>query len=231
MNVQCVLCKVIVDIGDFRSSDSGIEITCKACRGTYTVDAARSSTPRSAKPGEVACPKCGEPAAEDVAACPACGLQRERFDGFESPSQDADAPDALAELWEACRDSWDEPDTHDRFIKTAMVAEAYRYAAGRYRRVLREKPDDPIARSRLDDVARRAEAAVLQSAAAGRYEDAHEEPYKNLSLLLVVLVAIIAMGVVYAVFIRGQSTEQTQVTPTRSDGVPVKLERKRGTRR
>ena len=63
----------------------------------FRSDAARSSTPRSAKPGEVACPKCGEPAAEDVAACPACGLQRERFDGFESPSQEADAPDALAE--------------------------------------------------------------------------------------------------------------------------------------
>ncbi len=230
MNVQCVLCKEIVDIGDFRSSNSGIEITCSACGGTYSVDAVRSSAPRSPEAGEVACPKCGQPAPEDLAACATCGLVRERFDGFES-SQGSHAPDALAELWESCRDSWDDLEAHDRFIKAAMVAEAYRYAAARYRQALRENRDDPIARSGLDDVARRAETAILQSASAGRYEDDHKQPYKSVTLLLVVLVALIAMGMVYAVAIRDEPTQGTRVTPAKSMNVPVKLERKRGARR
>lgn len=230
MNVQCVLCKEIVDIGDFRASDSGIEITCTACGGSYSVDAKQSTAPRSARPGAVVCPKCGEPAPEDTAACATCGLVRERYDGFELP-QDGDAPDALAELWESCRGSWDDPEAHDRFVKTAMVAEAYRYAAGKYRQALWENPDDSIARSRLDDVARRAEIAILQTAVAGRYEDDYKEPYKNVSLLLAVLIAFIAMGVVYAVLIRDRSTEDTRVTPAEHDNVPVKIERRRGTRR
>lgn len=230
MNVQCVLCKEIVGIGDFRSSDTGIEITCSACGGTYSVEAKRSTAPRPAREGEVACPKCGDPAPEDTAACRKCGLVREQFDGFDT-SQGDDASDALAELWESCRDSWDDAEAHDRFVKTAMVGEAYRYAAGKYRQVLREHPDDSIARSRLEDVARRAEAALLRSAAAGRYEDDHKEPYKSVSLLLAVFVALIAMGVVYAVLIRDQSTEETRVTPVKTKNVPVKLERKQGTRR
>ena len=159
------------------------------------------------QPPAIDCPKCGERRPPEAGACPRCGLAVDRFAGFSAAAED-DAPAAIAELWNACRETWTDDAAHDRFVKAAMVADAYRFAAAAYRQVLRDRPDDAIAKARLADVARRAESAVLGSAAARHYKDDGKEPYKTVALLLVILLAFIAAGVVYAVFISKSATEK-----------------------
>jgi hypothetical protein len=204
VNVQCVLCKEIVDIGDFRSSERGIEITCAACGGSYGVDAPQRTEPepeRVAAEGERECPKCGAPAAQEGVACIRCGLAADRFESFARDEAEQ-VPEALAELWDACEGDWRDAEAHDRFVRAAVAAEAFRYAASKYRGALRSRPGDTEAKRRLADIRRRAEAAILQTAAAGRYAPEGKEPYRGAALLLVILIALAIVGMVYAVFLR-----------------------------
>ena len=206
MKVQCELCREIVDIGDFQMTPRGIEITCVGCGGHYTVAPAAAPGPRALADDETACPKCDAATPDEAAACQRCGLARDKFDGFELGG-DADVPEALTSMWDACESDWTDSDAHDRFVKAAVVAEAYRYAAARYRQALRQRPGDETARDRLADVARRAEAAILQSAAARRYEPERHEPYKNVAIMLIVLVGLMALGAVWAMFLRDRAVD------------------------
>jgi len=230
VNVQCLLCKEIVAIGDFRSSARGIEITCGACGGSYRVDApARSaSEPREAGEGEGerVCPKCDAVVDAAATACARCGLAADRFDGFEHDQREQ-VPDALRELWQECAADWDDAAGHDRFVKAAVAAEAYRYAAARYRQVSRERGGDRIADERLGDISRRAEAAILQTAAARRYEEPTKEPYRAVAIMLAVLVALAAVGAVYALVLREQKRDE--VTAPAPGKVDAKPHPKRGT--
>lgn len=220
MNIQCVLCKEIVDIGDFRTCARGIEITCSACGGTFEVEPRRPAA-APAQPAGVACPKCEAPVPETAPACPRCGLARGHFDGYE-PEDAADAvDDAVVALWERCRADWQDASAHEAFLEAAVACGAFRYAAARYRGALRDRPGDPVARARLDEVARRAQAAVFAAAQAGRATNRDEpEPFRGVAILLVVLVALGGAGLVYALFLRG-ATEPRVVSPPRP--VPMKL--------
>ncbi len=209
MKVQCERCKEIVELVDFTTSDKGIDITCGACEQRYFVAAPAPEPAASPAPAAddsvdtVDCPKCGETQPADLDACRRCGLARDRFEDFEG-GVDGIASDSLRALWDACVDDWSDATAHEAFVKAAVVESAYRYAAGSYRQILRDRPGDRMAERQLADVARRAETAILQSARAGKYEDAADEPFKKVTLLLMVLVVLIAMGIVYAMFMQAK---------------------------
>ena len=148
----------------------------------------------------MSCPKCAEPVADAATACPRCGLARDRFDGYAAAS-DATASDALVALWAACEAAWDDADAHEQFVAAVEVTSSFRFAATKYRQALRERPDDPIAVERLAEVGRRAEASLLDAAAEARQKpEEGKRPYQGIIIMLALLAALIAAGVVYAVF-------------------------------
>jgi hypothetical protein len=202
LKVQCELCKEIVELTYFRPSARGIDITCSACGRSYFVQAPAKVGGSEAEPGAIFCPKCGEPSRAGASSCRRCGLAVERFEQFRDELA-TPASDPLQTLWGACEADWVNPSAHERFLAAAAVAESYQFAAAAYRNALRDRPGDQVAERYLAEVRRRAEAHLLQSAAAGRYQDDVKEPFRNLTLLMVVLVALAAVGLVYAFFMSG----------------------------
>ena len=95
-----------------------------------------------------ACPKCGRECRLSDVACARCGLLRSRWPTFRS--QVAKHP-VLDPLWKAAEGSWDEPARHEALHKiaatdwTVLSALSQRYSA-----ILRQRPDDTVARRALD---------------------------------------------------------------------------------
>ncbi len=216
MKIQCQLCKEIVELGRFRSSEAGIDITCPACGEAFFVPAPSdeatgegevASQPAASGP-RMRCPKCDDeqPQAD---ACRACGLAADRFADFAARADDANPE--LALLWQACVDGWDQADAHERFVEAVAADSSFAYGARRYRQILRERPDDARARSGLDRLTRMAEATLLSSAAA-RKSAVPDEPFKNVVLLMVALVALVGIGGVY-LLLRGRSSDHPPEAP------------------
>lgn|GEM_PF-2635786 len=151
----------------------------------------------------VECPKCGTSVPAAASACPRCGLARDRFASFAADAG-ASVPPGLAAQWTAVLERWDDETAHERFLEAGLAAQAFPYMARCYRTAAREKGDDPIAEQRLQDIARRAEAAILTAAQAAKYkEDEHDEPFKRVSVMMAVLIVIIAAGMAYALLSGG----------------------------
>ena len=95
-----------------------------------------------------ACPKCGRECRLSDVACARCGLLRSRWPTFRS--QVAKHP-VLDPLWKAAEGAWDEPARHEALHKiaatdwTVLSALSQRYSA-----ILRQRPDDTVARRALD---------------------------------------------------------------------------------
>jgi hypothetical protein len=243
VKVQCELCKEIVEIGAFRASPAGIDVSCGACRGSYFVPSGAppadgavaaagpgSAPAAAARTGDLPdCPKCGAPQTARGAACVRCGLAAARFATYVRDAH-ASAPAALVELWELCRAAWGDPAAHDRFLQAAAIAEAYPYAASCYREALLRDPADPVARKRIAEVGQRAEAAILRTAAA-RVASAGDAPqYRKLLLLLVTLVALAALGVIFTLSARDPAATRDEPPAARSadsDGARPRPPRRR----
>lgn len=216
MKIQCQLCKEIVELARFRSSEAGIDITCPACGEQFFVPAPSDETPEESEPSaapapsgpRMRCPKCDDEQPE-ADACRACGLAADRFADFAARADDA-SPE-LALLWQACVDRWDQPDSHDRFVEAVAADSSFAYGARQYRQRLRERPDDPRARSGLDRLTRMAEVTLLSSAAARKGAEP-DEPFKNVVLLMVALVALVGIGGVY-LLLRGRSSDRPPEAP------------------
>jgi len=213
MKIQCQLCKEIVELESFRSSDAGIDITCAACGEAFFVptpaaETAEDSEPTAPSGARMRCPKCDSEQPE-ADACRACGLAADRFADFAARADDGNPE--LALLWQACVDRWDQPAAHDRFIEANSADGAFAYGARRYRQTLRERPGDERARSGLDRLTRMAEATLLSSAAA-RKSAQPDEPFKSVVLLMVALVALVGIGGVY-LLLRGHSSDRPPKPP------------------
>jgi hypothetical protein len=214
VKVQCVQCKEVVALGRFRIEGDGIEITCTGCGERYRINAEtgeRAGAARvEAKAAGHPCPKCGKDVASGAAACGACGLLREKFADFAATRPDE--PEAVATAWAACRERWDEPAAHDRFLDAVAAAKAFPAAARRYRDVLRETPGDERARRGADRVTRMAEAALLGSPASARLAAKTPEPYKNVVLLLLILVCLGGIFGIYGL-VRARNARDEQQKP------------------
>ncbi len=216
MKIQCQLCKEIVELGAFVSSDRGIEIGCPVCAGKFFVASKSSEASASPQPaatkGEptTPCPKCGESVSGSRAACKACGLLRERFDDFAAEAAEAD--EELVALWGACEGNWNEEDAHEAFVAKASATGAFAAAARRYRDRLRQYPGDPTATARLARLTKMAEVALL-SVRPTNVEDEGMTGYRGVvALLVVLLLAAIAFGI-YAVFREPSDSKSTRPVP------------------
>jgi hypothetical protein len=213
VKVQCVQCKEVVALGKFRIEGEAIEISCPECGAHYRISAETGeragATRVEAKAAGDPCPKCGHDVAAGADACAVCGLLREKFADFAATRPDE--PEAVATAWAACRERWDEPAAHDRFLEAVAAAKAFPAAARRYRDVLRETPGDERARRGVDRVTRMAEAALLGSPASARLAAKTPEPYKNVVLLLLILVCLGGIFGIYGlVRARNARDEQQQ---------------------
>lgn len=109
---------------------------------------------------------------------------------------DAAPTQALEAAWEACVAAWDDPKRHDALIQLVAAQGTYAWAAGRYRAIASERPEDAVAKKQLDRLSRAAMATMFASAAPRR--DTQPKPYRATMTMLAMLVVAITVGLVYA---------------------------------
>jgi hypothetical protein len=111
----------------------------------------------------VRCPKCAHAQRLGDAACPQCGLLRERFAGYVDASEPHPVIDSrFGEL----SGRWEDEAAHAAFIEEAVRVGALDLAAGHYRRWLAEHPDDPQAKGALERAAALIERLQVTALAA-----------------------------------------------------------------
>lgn len=178
----------------------------------------RFSTPAPDVPPVRTCPKCGN-APVTGAACARCGLAVERMDGW---SEDTQVPDELAAAWAACLADWNDVALHERIASLSLTHSVQPWLARRYRAILRERPDDAIAATRLERVGRIAQAAVLASGASPR---ASRFSRGSSAVVLIVLALMVAGGLLFTLYLKRKAEEPTPTPalapPRRAPAVPV----------
>jgi hypothetical protein len=86
----------------------------------------------------------------------------------EEPAAAAPEPAAAPapseeEAWAAVVAAWDDEAAHRAYLDRLADLEGLAVAGGRYRAVLRARPDDPVAPRRLDEIVKRATVVGLAS--------------------------------------------------------------------
>src|SRR5262249_13004490 len=94
------------------------------------------------------CPKCARPGDPDEISCSRCGLLRARWAAYDARP----APHPMLDpLWERAREDWQDDRRH-RALAAVVTTHWAALAAlsQRYPRVLRQQPDDTVAKAALD---------------------------------------------------------------------------------
>jgi hypothetical protein len=110
-------------------------------------------------------------------------------------AQDAAAPAALSEAWNALEGAWEDRARHDRFAEAVAAAEAYSWAARRYRSVLRSRSDDAIAPEYLAKLSRMAEARLSVSATP---KGTVTKPFGGTMVAVAILALLVIGALAYA---------------------------------
>jgi hypothetical protein len=166
MRVECERCHAIV-AAELEVDPDGVTVSCPACGGTFRAEARRRAGAATAAPAGAApgCVKCGAPVT-DESACPRCGLARERAAAWAAA--EPAPPPALVAAWAATEAAWTDGAVHDRAAAAALAHDALPWLARRYRDVQRARPDDAIARARIDRLGLMSVAALRATAAVPR---------------------------------------------------------------
>lgn len=213
MRVECERCHAIV-VADFDVDPEGVTVSCSACGGTFRAEARRhaasaaAATSAASASRDDGCVKCGAPSTAD-AACPRCGLARDRAAAWAAA--EPPPPAELVAAWSAAEAAWTEPAAHDRAAAIALERAALPWLARRYRDAQRTRPDDAIARARLDRLGFMTVAAVHATAAV----PASPRRRGGLAYVLVVVGVLALAAVVLAAKLR---TERR--APARRPAVP-----------
>lgn len=150
------------------------------------------------------CPKCDASVADGAAACPACGLAVDRFDGYRPVV--VDAPPVLVAAWQACEAAWDDERVHEAFRAAASATGAFAFAAQSYRGAARQRPGDARAADGLARVQRLAEAALLARPPA-QSERSEGRRFRGAVLVVLALCLIAALGAVALLLVRTSREE------------------------
>jgi hypothetical protein len=178
------------------------DVTCPHCAKTFALDEPVPSA-RRAPAGDVTCPKCGDQQPE-AAACRSCGLLVERMADFAS-RRDQSVPVEVSSAWDAVEASWDDDAAHEKLMQEVAAATAYPWAAQRYREAQRARPGDRRAAAMLARLVRMTEA-TLRAGATARPKKS-DTPYRRVTTLLAVLLALFLIGVAYTLIMKGMKPE------------------------
>jgi uncharacterized Zn finger protein (UPF0148 family) len=151
------------------------------------------------------CPKCGTPLVTGAAACATCGLAIAKMAGYIE-ARDMAVPDAMREAWTHTTEHWEAAAAHDQLLRLTVSNNCFAWTAGRYRR----RDRDAIAERSLERLRRAAEVTLMASATARRDEEAR--PYRAVTSVLAVLIAVIIAGLLYAM-IRDRGAPATAGPP------------------
>lgn len=162
------------------------------------------------------CPKCG--AEQAIAtACRRCGLTttlmakfKDQDDAFQSPG--------VTQAWIQCELNWNEPDKHEKFVAAVVEANAFAWAARKYRAAGAKRPGDTIAPAQTQRLGKMAEAA-LKATATVKPEKA-TNPYKGTTVLLAACIVALVFGLLYAVIQSRTSSHAGQLTPVPRQPAP-----------
>jgi len=172
------------------------------------------------------CPKCGR-SRQDEPACPGCGLAADRMASFAS-TREAAVPEQLRAAWDDLHapdssappyrggEPWSDQTRHDELLKLVAANNCYAWAAGRYREVIRARPEDVTAARQLDRLTRAAEATMLAGATARN--TVAPKPYRAATAILIMLIVALVSGLLYAMVIHkdelsGTATPAQPVQP------------------
>jgi len=206
VRVECESCRELAAVS-LAVEAGAVRATCPACGH---VTRAPLGAAANAAPAAPLCPKCGSARSASATACAICGLAVERMAAY-SDARDAAVPDVVREAWAHAGEAWSEAARHDELLRLVAVHDCYAWAAGRYR----TRTGDPIADRQLDRLRRAAEATLLASATAR--PDPAARPYRAAIGVLAVLIAVILVGLVYAVI-----REPATPSPAPASTAPVK---------
>lgn len=216
MRVECDACHEIV-AASFAITGDAVRAECPACAHAMMVPIAPAAA--SAAPG---CPKCGAQLREGAAACATCGLAAGRMAAYVD-ARDAAIPEPLREAWARATCAWSDPARHDEVLRLVATHNCYAWAAARYH----TRGTDPVAARQLDRLRRTAEATLLASATVR--PDAAARPYRATVGVLAILIAAIAVGLIYASAARAPSAPPSAPLPARplTPGHPMSSSRVR----
>jgi hypothetical protein len=195
LEVRCPGCDAIVGVTLVATHEYAAVLECAGCKGHLRLAVGAEevelvgSDPEPEEPaaGRMRCPKC-ETEQDEAPACRVCGLHAEYIDSYGS---EAEQGGELAGAWAELENEWDQAAAHERFIEKVVAGKHFAEAARLYRR--RARTGDPVAPRYLERVGTMA-AALLSLGPESKVEEP-PEPYRNLALLLFVLVAIaVAVG-------------------------------------
>lgn len=164
-----------------------------------------------------ACPKCDREVAAGADACPGCGLAAARFEGYADEGESAPSPEVAA-AWERCAAEWEDPESHERFLRVAAATGAFAFAGRAYRRAARERgPEDRRAADGADRVRRMAEAAYLSrpSAVADPAATADRERFRKHATLVLVFLLLLALGGMVVYLLRTTARERARTQNSR----------------
>ncbi len=192
-------------VANFAIVNGAIAVTCTACDAISTVTPRPVRAKTEPTPN---CPKCGT-ARGDEPACPSCGLLAEKMKEFAA-NRDAGVPDAVRAAWTSTSVAWDQKESHDALLQVVAEHSTYAWAAARYREIARARPGDSIAPKRLDRLRRAAEATMMASASVRA--DKTPKPYRATVMVLAILLAVLAAGLVYMLVAENSPTPQAPHT-------------------
>jgi hypothetical protein len=121
--------------------------------------------------------------------------------------------------WEKAVEQWEDASRHEALLAVVVQHSAFAWAAARYK----ERGDDPVAKDRLERIRKAATATMFATAKPRETEDS--SPYKKTLLWLVVMVAMVVLGLLFARIVVSSSpakarqpvkrTPATHTTPAR----------------
>lgn len=144
------------------------------------------------------CPKCQSPVGPNAQACASCGLAVAKFENFKQDSRS----DNLGEGWQHLEDNWESDDAHEAFMVLVAGSGDFRGGAARYRACERDSLRAERCRKMLDRIQSMATAAILSS--KPKLADQHDEPFKKVVVLLLILVMLGAVAGFYFIFVKAK---------------------------
>ncbi|MCP4446014.1 MAG: hypothetical protein GY811_11805 [Myxococcales bacterium] len=213
MRIECPSCLELSEAQLIRAAEQFAVFTCGGCEADLKV-LVKAENPLECEEESNAsvegdCPKCNGAVSEGSMNCPGCGLGRDRFSDFDQAGPTATP--ALASAWKRVEAAWNKNSAHEDFAAEVALASDYRLGALWYRQAATVEGRAEKAIEMLDRMQTMATAALISVKPVVKEE---EQPYKNVVILLMVLL-FLGAGVGIILKGGGDSDSSQDETPSK----------------